>query len=37
MLDLTYNVSITVEVTMRTTIQLAMFILATWAARVDIL
>lgn len=37
MLDLTYSVSITVEATMRTTIQFAMFILATCVARLDIL
>ena len=37
MLELTYSVSITVEATLRTTILLAMSILATRVARLDIL
>ncbi len=37
MLDLTYNVSITLEATLRPLILLAMPFLATWVARLDIL
>jgi hypothetical protein len=37
MLDMTYNVSITMEATLRPLILLAMPFLATWVARLDIL
>jgi hypothetical protein len=37
MLDLTYNVHITMEVPLRSLILLAMPFLATWVARLDIL